>query len=248
MEGKELNIIDYVIIAIMAYGLLSGMYKGSITSGMSTLGFAGAWYGAKMVYADLAHMALSNTTLMAVLNQYLEPDGFFENYTQAMTNVKDVIAGGEEAISAAVNAVGDKFQFIAESFSANVRNQAFANLNISTLSDYLNQTLWVAVFNVVAFIAAFVVIYMLISLVVSLLDHVICFPVFRGFDWLIGGVLGMLRSSVVVVLVLAVLPTILNIISPEMTQQLMTESTLYAFAKQFDVLSVMETVGALIRG
>ena len=243
-----MNIIDYVIIAIMAYGLLSGMYKGSITSGMSTLGFAGAWYGAKMVYADIAHMALSNTTLMAVLNQYLEPDGFFENYTQAMTSVKDVIAGGEEAISAAVNAVGDKFQFIAEAFSANVRNQAFANLNISTLSDYLNQTLWVAVFNVVAFIAAFVVIYLLISLVVSLLDHVICFPVFRGFDWLIGGVLGMLRSSVVVVLVLAVLPTILNVISPEMTQQLMTESALFTFAKQFDVLSVMETVSVLIRG
>lgn len=243
-----MNIIDYVIIAIMAYGLLSGMYKGSITSGMSTLGFAGAWYGAKMVYADIAHMALSNTTLMAVLNQYLEPDGFFESHSQAVMAVSDVIAGGEEAISAAVNSVGDKFQFIAEAFSANIRNQAFANLNITTLSDYLNQTLWVAVFNVVAFIAAFVVIYLLIGLVVSLLDHVICFPVFRGFDWLIGGVLGMLRSSVVVVLVLAVLPSVISIISPELTEQLLGESTLYMYVKQFDLLHAMEMVTTLIRG
>lgn len=243
-----MNIIDYVIIAIMAYGLLSGMYKGSITSGMSTLGFAGAWFGAKMVYADIAHLALSNTTLMAVLNQYLEPENFFESHTLAMTAVSDVIAGGEEAIGAAVNSVGGQFRFIAEAFSANVRNQAFANLNISTLSDYLNQTLWVAVFNVVAFLAAFVVIYLLISLVVSLLDHVICFPAFRGVDWLIGGALGMLRSSVVVVLVLAVLPTLISIISPELTQELINGSALYTFASQFDLLNAMEMIGVLIRG
>ena len=108
-----MNIVDYVIIAILAYGLLSGMYKGSIASGLSTLGFVGAWAGAKAVYAKIAHMALSNTTLMAVLNQYLEPDSFFESHSQAVMNVKDVIAGGEEAISAAVESGGSQFKFIA---------------------------------------------------------------------------------------------------------------------------------------
>jgi len=243
-----MNIVDYVIIAILAYGLLSGMYKGSIASGLSTLGFVGAWAGAKAVYAKIAHMALSNTTLMAVLNQYLEPDNFFESHAQAVMNVKDVIAGGEEAISEAVASVGSQFKFIADAFSANVRNQAFANLNLSTMSDYLNQTLWVAVFNVVAFIAAFVVLYIVIGLVVDLLDHVICFPVFRGCDWLFGGVFGLLRSSVVVVLVLSVLPALTSVISADLTTQLLQGSALYTFASQFDPMQVGTMITNLIMG
>ena len=163
-------------------------------------------------------------------------------------SVSDVIAGGEEAISAAVASVGGKFRFIADAFSANVRNQAFANLNITSMSDYLNQTLWVAVFNVVAFIAAFVVFYIVIGLVVDLLDHVICFPVFRGCDWLFGGVFGVLRSSVVVVLVLSVLPALTSIISPELTEQLTKGSTLYTFASQFDPMQVATMVKNLIMG
>jgi len=84
-----LNIVDIIIIAIFVYCLLAGMYKGTIASGLSLLGFAGAWFGAQQVYMNIAHLALSNTTLMAVLNQYLEPDTFFQNHSQAITAVSD---------------------------------------------------------------------------------------------------------------------------------------------------------------
>lgn len=243
-----MNIVDILIIAVLGFGLLSGMHKGSITSALSTFGFVFSWFGAQRVYERIANYALSNTTLMAVLNQYLEPDSFFESHSQAVMAVSDVIAGGEQAISAAVDSVGSKFSFIAQSFSANIRTQAFQNLGITSLSDYLNQTLWVAVFNVLAFIAAFILIYIVISLLVNLLDHVISFPVLRGFDWLLGGVLGLLRSSVVVVLVLSILPTVTNIVSPELTQQLTNGSVLYTFATQFDPLSVASYLSTLIAG
>ena len=72
-----MNILDLLILAILAYGLLAGMYKGMLTSLMSLLAFGGAWFGAKALYARIANFALSNTTLMAVLNQYLEPEEFF---------------------------------------------------------------------------------------------------------------------------------------------------------------------------
>lgn len=243
-----MNIVDYVIIAILAFGLLSGMYKGFITSGLSTFGFAAAWFGAQAVYERIANFALSNSTLMAILNQYLEPDTFFESNSQAVMAVSDVIAGGEAAISSAVNAVSTKFGFIADAFSANVRNQAFQSIGITSVADYLNQTLWVAVFNVVAFVAAFVVLYIVISLLVNLLDRVICFPMLRGCDWLIGGVFGLLRSSVVVVLVLSILPLMTSFIDPVLTENLMTGSTLYTYVSQFDLLSVSNWMQTLIVG
>ena len=243
-----MNIVDFIIIAVLAYGLFAGMYKGSITSGISLIGFGGAWFGAQAVYGRISHFALSNSTLMAVLNQYLEPDSFFENHAHATMAVSDVIAGGEAAMRSAVESVSGTFSFIADAFNENIRMQAFQNIGISSLSDYFNQTLWVAVFNVVAFLAAFIVLYIVINLVVNMLDRVISFPVLRGFDWLIGGVFGFLRASVVVVLILTILPMLTNLIDPALTNELITGSTLFTFAYQFDLLGAVDLVKGLIAG
>lgn len=243
-----MNIVDMIILAILAYGLLAGMYKGSITSGLSLLGFLGAWWGAQSVCHSIANFALSNTTLMAVLNQYLEPESFFTNHAQAVMAVKDVIAGGEAGFTEAVDAISGKFAFLADAFSNNVRTEAFANLGITSLADYFNQTLWVAVFNVLAFVLAFIAFYIVISLLINMLDHIVSFPVLRSFDWLLGGVMGLARASVVVVLVLSILPAISSLISADMTQQLLSGSALYTFASQFDPLSVGRLIRNLVMG
>ena len=243
-----MNIVDIIILAIFVYFLLAGMYKGTISSGISLFGFAGAWFGAKSVYQSIAHLALSNSTLMAMLNQYLEPETFFTDHSIAVSRIGDVLAGGESSIQAVVNSVGKNFGFIADSLSANIRTQAFANLGITTMADYFNQTLWVAVFNVAAFVLAFIGLYIIISIIVSLLDHVISFPVLRTFDWLVGGIFGLLRATVVVVLVLNILPTLTNIIDPELTSNLLSGSTLYTAASQLDLLGVAGWLKALVLG
>lgn len=243
-----MNIVDIIIIAIFVYCLLAGMHKGTISSGLSLFGFAGAWFGAQALYKGIVDLALSNTTLMAVLNQYLEADSFFSEHAIAASSVTDVIAGGESAISAAVASVGEQWSFLADAFSANIRNQAFSGLGITTMADYFNQTLWVAVFNVGAFILAFVVLYIIINLIVNMLDHVISFPMLRSFDWLVGGLFGFLRATVVIVLVLTVLPALTTVISPELTAQMTSGSALYAFASQLDLLGVTRWITSLVMG
>ena len=241
-----MNIVDIIILVILAFSLLAGMYKGFIASLLHTFGFIGSWFGARMVYEKIANLALSNTTLMAVLNQYLEPEGFFASATQANTTVAEVVSGGEAAIQAAVSTVSEKISVIAGAFEANIRNQAFAKLNITTLADYLDQTIWQAVFNVLGFLLAFVVIYIVVSLVINLLDNVIRFPVLRMFDWLLGGVCGVLRGLVVAVLVLCVLPTIVSVMAPELTQTLLDQSALYNVVSQLDFLDVSGMIRQLI--
>ena len=90
----NLNLLDITIIVILAFYLISGMYRGFITSMLGTLGFVGAWFGAQQLYPQLANLALSNQTLMAVLSQYLEPETFFATHNQAISQVSQVIAGG----------------------------------------------------------------------------------------------------------------------------------------------------------
>jgi hypothetical protein len=208
----------------------------------------GAWFGAQQFYPKVAQLALSNQTLMAVLNQYLEPENFFQSHTQAVSTVSEVIAGGESAIQAAVASVSDKLQVISKAFEANVRAQMFQRLGINTLADYLDQTIWQAVFNVLAFLLCFIALYALVCLVVNLLDHVISFPLVRGFDWLLGGIFGVARGLVIVVLVMCLVPAIVQIVSPEFADNLRTGSALYSYVMQMDFLNVKTLVTSLVGG
>jgi uncharacterized membrane protein required for colicin V production len=244
----NLNLLDITIIVILAFYLISGMYRGFITSLLTTIGFVGAWFGAQHFYPRVAQLALSNQTLMAVLNQYLEPENFFESHTQAVSTVSEVIAGGESAIQSAVSSVSNKLAVISKAFEANVRAQMFQRLGINTLADYLDQTIWQAVFNVLAFLLCFIALYALVCLVVNLLDHVISFPMVRGFDWLLGGIFGLARGLVVVVLVLCLVPAIVQIVSPEFADSLRTGSALYSYVMQMDFLNVNKLVTSLVGG
>ena len=244
----NLNLLDITIIVILAFYLISGMYRGFITSLLTTIGFVGAWFGAQHFYPQVAQLALSNQTLMAVLNQYLEPETFFESHTQAVSTVSEVIAGGESAIQSAVASVSNKLAVISKAFEANIRAQMFQRLGINTLADYLDQTIWQAVFNVLAFLLCFIALYVLVCLVVNLLDHVISFPMVRGFDWLLGGLFGLARGLVVVVLVLCLVPAIVQIVSPEFADSLRTGSALYSYVMQMDFLNVNKLVTSLVGG
>ena len=241
-----MNNLDILILLVLGFCLLGGMHKGSITSALSALGFIASWFGARAVYERIANMALSNTTLMAVLNQYLEPANFFSSNTQAAMTVTEVVSGGEVAIQTAVAPVAERIPVISRAFEANIRNQAFTRLNIFSLADYLDQTIWQAVFNVVAFLVAFLVLYAVVSLVVNLLDHVVPFPVFRMFDWLVGGVFGLFRGMVFAVLILCILPSVITLVSPELTQTMIAGSKLYSLVSQIDLLGVTSMVAQLI--
>ena len=244
----NLNLLDITIIVILAFYLISGMYRGFITSMLGTLGFIGAWFGAQQLFPQVANLALSNQTLMAVLNQYLEPETFFASHAQAITSVSEVIAGGESAIQNAITSVAQKLPVVSKAFEANVRAQMFQNLGINTLTDYLDQTVWQAVFNVGAFILCFIALYVLSALIVNLLDHVIAFPLVRGFDWLLGGLFGLARGLVIVVLVLFLLPALVSIVSPDFAESLRSGSVLFSYISQMDFLHVGTLVSGLIGG
>ena len=243
-----MNLLDISLVAILAIYMISGMYRGFITSMLSTVGFVAAWIGARRFYQQVAQLALSNQTLMAVLNQYLEPESFFANHAQASTTIREVLAGGETAIQAAIAPINEKLSVIAKAFETNVRGEMFRNLGINTLSDYLDQTIWQSAFNVAAFLLCFIALYVLASLIVNLLDHVIAFPLFRGVDWLLGGIVGLVRGVVVALLVLNLLPAAVQIVRPDFAESLRSGSVLYSYITQMDYLNVSNLIRGLIGG
>ena len=49
-----MNIVDILILVVLAFSLLAGMHKGLWASALKTLGFIGSWFGARMVYERIA--------------------------------------------------------------------------------------------------------------------------------------------------------------------------------------------------
>ena len=68
-----LNIVDYVILAILGLSLVAGMYRGFLASGLTTAGFVAAFFGAQALYPQLSTAIQSNQGLMDTLTYIWTP-------------------------------------------------------------------------------------------------------------------------------------------------------------------------------
>ena len=185
-----MNVIDIVILSIFGICLVSGMYKGFIASGLTVLGFIVAWFAAKATYGALSEAILSNSSLMGVLSTYLEAADFFPSAQIASATVTEALASSTTIWNNALAAIQERLPFLAEAFASNVNTQAFASLGITTLADYLDQTIWTAAFQLLSFILLFFISYAVVTLLINLLSRVLRFPALRGFDAIAGGLFG----------------------------------------------------------
>ncbi|NLF28051.1 MAG: CvpA family protein [Clostridiales bacterium] len=226
-----MNIIDILVLVVLGFSLFAGMHKGFLASFLSTLGLIGSWFGAQKLFHILADAVLGNSTLMGVLSTYLEPAGFFDGLNvsgvTAQTTVQELVAKGADAVNGVASFIGQKVPFIEKALAANINKEAFAELNIHTLADYFDQTLWRGVFNVIAFVVTFFVLYFVATLLVNLINHVARLPMLRKVDWLVGGLFGLVRGVVISALLLAVLEPVLSAFSMELMTSLRDGSKAY---------------------
>lgn len=240
-----MNIIDLLIIVILGLSLLAGMHKGFFASVLAFIGIIIAWFGAQRLFPILAERLLGNSTLMGFLSTYLEPASFFEGLSSsvagvsATTSIADLLSKGTEAVSGVADFIGGKIPFIRDAFASNMSSEAFADLNITTIAEYFDQTLWQAVFNVLSFIIAFIVLYFVVTLVVNLFNHVVRFPVFKKVDWLAGGIFGILRGLIISALLLAVLEPTLSAFSQELMTKMKDGSRFYTVLAENNFLDFM---------
>lgn len=225
----SINIVDVILYAILALSVISGMYKGFITSGLAMVGFGAAWYGALNLFPKLAELALSNRELMSMLKYYMDPSSLFKTASLAATPVADAasnVGTGSTLLNQALEELNLP-QVIESAFKTNVGNQLFSGLdNMTTMADYLGQTIWVAAINVISFLLIFAVCYVVALLVVNLLNNVFRFPLLKHLDWMLGGVFGLVRGGFVVALLLGVAPLILSMLPFKEVQTILDTSTL----------------------
>lgn len=202
-----MNIIDIIICAILGLSLVSGMYKGFITSTLALFGFAGAWAGAYRTYAYLSGAVQANEGIMGILTSVLSGADMLGSKTTANTLVSAINEGNLATVLEGLN-----MPFIKSALESNILTRAFEGMGLSTLADYLTQTLLVSALNVFSFVVMFAVIYAAVLLLINLLSNVFRFPALRHMDWLLGGVFGLARGAVIVMLIFTILPAVTSML------------------------------------
>ena len=203
-----MNIIDIIILVILGLSLVAGMYKGFLASMLSLFGFCGAWVGAYATYGFLASTVSNNVDLMNIFKNLIGAADLFK--TPELANL-DVVNATAANIDQAVNEIG--IPLISDLFRGNVSGQVFANQGLTKMYEYLNQTLLTSILNVLSFIIMFAIIYIAVLLLVNLLNNVFRFPELRHLDWFLGGVFGLVRGAVIVMLIFAVLPALSDLLA-----------------------------------
>ncbi|MGI6172817.1 MAG: CvpA family protein [Christensenellales bacterium] len=237
---QGLNIIDIVILAILLLSLVSGMYKGFLASFLATLGFAGAAVGAYLLCPKLANLFQSNNGLMNSLSYYIGADELLSKLadspvTQAVQD-STLLSSATASLTTLPNA-------IVTAFRDNVVNQLFSTLNLSSLGDYLSQTVVVSLVYVISFLLLFAACYILALLVVNLFNNIFHFPLLRRFDWLLGGLFGLARGAFITILVLTVIPMLLSLMDLNILDDLIASSKFAAYFMNDNVLKGIISLG-----
>ena len=244
------NIIDMLILAILALSLVSGMYKGFIASGLTAVGCAAAFFGSMQLYPQLANTIQSNSSLMSTLLYYVDASAMFPSPAIADLSIAQVVAdSGNTLLNSALDGLNLP-SAIERVFASNVTGQVFAGLeNVTTLGDYLGQTVLGAAINVLSFLVVFAVAYIVVLLLVNLLNNLFRFPLLRHLDWLLGGVFGLARGYFVLMLLLAVLPMVLSVVNLQVVNDIVAQSQYMAyFPQNFAIPEIIQSAFKMVTG
>lgn len=218
-----MNIVDYVIIGVVAISVLFGLYRGFIASVLSMGGGLISFVSSFALYPKLAELVQNNEELQRTLLHYTDASSRIGDLELALTNAVNL---GREGITQVLSNVSLPAP-LDSILQVNLENLVYGTSDAAaTVSDYVNQTILQASINIICFLVCFIGLYIVISLGLNLIRAVFRFPVLKQLDSLAGGVFGLLRGILLCLAVFTLIPLVQTMVPLDMITELLDESTL----------------------
>ena len=213
-----MNIVDYVIIGIIGISVLFGLYRGFIASvlnmGCGLMSFLASFW----VSPKLAAAVQSNQSFLNMLLHYTDASSRIGDLETAITNVATLTSQSINSILEKVNLPAPLDTLL----RVNLENNVYASSGLSTVSDYVSQTILQASINIICFL----VLYIVLAIVLNLLKAVFRFPILKQLNGLAGGAFGFLRGLLVCLVLFTLVPLVQTVIPLDMVNDLIAQSTL----------------------
>ena len=217
-----MNIIDIIILVILGVSMIYGVYRGFVHTLLSV---------ACCLLSVLIAFAFG-PRLSAIVSNSKGVSSTLATYTDAVARVGDydlAAANVSQLSDSLINQVLENVslpQSIQNILRSNLSNQSFAGTGLSTVNDYVSNTVVAVAINILCFLACFALSYVVLSLLLSLIQHVFRLPLLRQLDWLAGGAFGLMRGALLLYELFLVVPLLSTIIPLDAFNELLSQSAL----------------------
>ena len=147
-----MNIVDYVVLGVIGLSLLFGFYRGFVSSVLNTGGCLISFGLSFMLYPKLAAAIQNNEELVRTLMHYTDASSRIGDLELAITNVGQLTA---DKISEIISKVSLPAPFDTL-LQVNLEQQVYAGAGLSSVADYVSQTILSASINIICFLVCFV--------------------------------------------------------------------------------------------
>lgn len=230
-----MNLIDYVIIGIVGASVLFGFYRGFVSSVLNAGSGLLAFGLSFVLYPRLAGLIQGNEELVRTLLHYTDASSRLGDLNLAVTNVVQL---GQQGIADVLSKVSLPAPLDAL-LASNLQNQVYASSGISTVSDYVSQTVVQASINILCFLLSFVALYILLSIVINAIKAVFRLPILKQLDWLAGGVFGFLRGLLICLACFTLVPLVMTVVPVDFLSEMIDESVLAPFFLSGNLISAI---------
>ena len=229
-----MNIIDIAIIAVLAVSVLYGMYRGFISGVLSVAALIGSAALAFAMSGELAAWLQGNRTLVSTLLYYTDAGSRIGDLELSLLPASQVT---QNALTQILS--GAKLPAAFESAFLSAIGAAPAAM---TVSDLLSNTIVSVSLSILSFLICFLLSYIVLTFVIHLIQYVFELPVLRHLDALMGGLFGLVRGTLLLFILFALVPIVLAVAPVEPLQMLLDQSRL---APLFDSGIILSILGGL---
>jgi len=216
------NIIDGILLFILAISVVYGLYHGFIQSVASLAALGLSLLSGFMFGPVLARLFAGDQTINSLMANMTDAVARVGDYDLASAPVSQV---SESVLDAVLNSVAFP-EAIEQALRNNILTRAFQQSGLTTVNDYVSNTLVNTGINMLSFLACFAAAYLILTLLLSLIRHVFEFPILRQLDWLAGGAFGLVRGAALCYLIVLLIPLIQVIVSGGQFTELLESSVL----------------------
>ena len=218
-----MNIVDYIIIGVVAISVLFGLYRGFVSSVLSMGGGLISFLASFALYPKLTEIIQNNQELQRTLLHYTDASSRIGDLELALTNVISLGREGIQKVLTNVNLPAPLDSIL----QVNLENLVYGTQGaVTTVSDYVSQTILQASINIICFLVCFIGLYIAISLGVNLIRAVFRFPVLKQLDSLAGGIFGLLRGILICLAVFTLVPLVQTMLPMDFINDLIAQSQL----------------------
>jgi uncharacterized membrane protein required for colicin V production len=216
------NIIDGILLFILAISVVYGLYHGFIQSVASLVALGLSILSGFLFGPTLARFFSGDPTVSSLMVNMTDAVARVGDYDLASSQVSQVSGS---VLDTVLNSVALP-EGIEQALRNNIITQAFRQNGLTTVNDYVSNTLVHTAISILSFLACFAAAYLILTLLLSLIRHVFEFPILRQLDWLAGGAFGLVRGAALCYLLVLLIPLVQVIIPGGQFANLMETSAL----------------------